>query len=66
MDKFFKVSALTAAMFGVVAVAPATASTESAAGGEYVEKVNEFMHDSSLNAMFLVDTRSRTRTTGKP
>ncbi|MCV5869295.1 hypothetical protein OFN61_28970, partial [Escherichia coli] len=51
---------------GVVAVAPATASTESAAGGEYVEKVNEFMHDSSLNAMFLVDTRSRTRTTGKP
>lgn len=31
MDKFFKVSALTAAMFGVVAVAPATASTESAA-----------------------------------
>ena len=66
MDKFFKVSALTAAMFGVVAVAPATASTESAAGGEYVEKVNEFMQDSSLNALFIVDTRSRTRTTGKP
>ncbi|MGD8112472.1 porin [Vibrio sp. NTOU-M3] len=65
MDKFFKVSALTAAMVGALAAMPATASTESAAGDQYVEKVNEFMQGSSLNAMAVVDTRSRTRNRGK-
>ncbi len=65
MEKIFKVSAITAAMIGAMAVTPAMASTESAAGSEYVEKVNEFITDSSLNAVAVVDTRSRTRNRGK-
>lgn len=60
----FKVSALTAAILGVVAM-PAHAATDSAAGEQYVEKVNEFMQGSSLNATAVVDTRSRTRNRGK-
>jgi hypothetical protein len=64
-SNLFKVSALTAAMFGVVAM-PVQASTESAAGDQYVEAINEFMADSALNGTFIVDTRARTRTSGKP
>ncbi|MGF1714664.1 porin [Photobacterium chitinilyticum] len=62
-SKLFKVSALTAAMFGVLAL-PVHASSESAAGDKYVEAVNEFMKDSALNATFVVDTRTRTRNRG--
>ncbi|GAB3520776.1 porin [Photobacterium alginatilyticum] len=62
-SKLFKVSALTAAMFGVMAL-PAHASTESAAGDKYVEAVNEFMKDSALNASVIFDARTRTRNRG--
>ena len=64
MDKFFKLSSITLAI--LVTASPALASSESAAGDQYVEAVDEFMQDSTLNALFVVDTRSRTRTTGKP
>ncbi|MBC7002023.1 porin [Photobacterium sp. BZF1] len=64
-SKLFKVSALTAAMFGVVAM-PVHASTESAAGDQYVEAINEFTADAALSGTLVFDTRSRTRTSGKP
>ncbi len=56
-SKLFKVSALTAAMFGVLAL-PVHASSESAAGDQYVETVNEFMKDSALNASVIFDART--------
>ncbi|PSV13901.1 OprD family porin [Photobacterium leiognathi] len=64
-SKFFKVSALTAAMLGAVAM-PAMATEDSAAGPEYVEQVNEFLEGSTLAGVAVVDTRSRTRSTGAP
>lgn len=65
-SKFFKVSALTAAMVGALSAAPVMATEDSAAGPEYVVAVNEFLDDSTLAGLAVVDTRSRTRTTGKP
>ena len=65
-SKFFKVSALTAAMIGALSAAPVMAAADSAAGPEYVVAVNEFLDDSTLAGVAVVDTRSRTRTTGKP
>ncbi|HIF9336393.1 TPA: porin [Photobacterium damselae] len=64
--KFFKVSALTAAMVGAFVAMPVMATSDSAAGPEYVEAVNEFIDGSTLAGVAVVDTRSRTRTTGKP
>lgn len=65
-SKFFKVSALTAAMVGALSAAPVMATEDSAAGPEYVVAVNEFLDDSTLAGVAVVDTRSRTRTSGKP
>ncbi|WP_281544031.1 porin [Grimontia sp. SpTr1] len=59
----FKVSALTAAILGVVAM-PAQAATESAAGDQYVEKLNEFLSGASLSAVAISDTRIRQTDTG--
>ena len=64
MDRLFKLSSIALAI--LASASPALASTESSAGDQYVEAVDEFMQDSALNALFVVDTRSRTRTTGKP
>ncbi|HIF9340321.1 TPA: porin [Photobacterium damselae] len=64
--KFFKVSALTAAMVGAFVAMPVMATSDSAAGPEYVEAVNEFIDGSTLAGVAVVDTRSRTRTSGKP
>jgi hypothetical protein len=63
-SNLFKVSALTVAMFGVVAM-PVQASSESAAGSQYVELVNEFIADSTLSGMIAVDHRYRQRDTGE-
>ncbi|MDO6544317.1 porin [Photobacterium sanguinicancri] len=64
-SNFFKVSALSAAILGVIAL-PVQASSESAGGDQYVEAINDFISDSTLSGTFIVDTRSRTRTSGGP
>ncbi|CZF80346.1 Chitoporin precursor [Grimontia celer] len=59
----FKVSALTAAILGVAAM-PTQAATESAAGDQYVEKLNEFLEGASLSTVVVSDTRYRHRKIG--
>ncbi|NVC92872.1 OprD family porin [Vibrio natriegens] len=59
MDKFFKVSALTAAMMGAVVAAPAMA--EDPVGPVYAESVSEFFSESTIsgNVNFFMRARDR-------
>ncbi|WP_038175501.1 porin [Vibrio pacinii] len=65
MDKMFKRTLLGAAVAAAMIAAPAAmANTESAVGGEYVEKLNEFIEGSSLSSIVITDTRYRSKDTG--
>ncbi len=59
MDKFFKVSALTAAMMGAVVAAPAMANDP--VGPEYSSAVSEFFSESTIsgNVNFWMRARDR-------
>ncbi|KAB2825503.1 porin [Aliivibrio finisterrensis] len=63
-NKFFKVSAIAAALTGALVAPQAMANVESAAGGEYVEVINEFIKGSTLSGLVVVDTRYRSKDTG--
>lgn len=60
MDKFFKVSAITAAMMGAVATAPAMAN-EDPMGPAYAAEVSEFFSESTIsgNVNFFMRARDR-------
>ncbi|USR77968.1 OprD family porin [Photobacterium damselae] len=62
--KFFKVSALTAAMVGAVVSMPVMANTENAVGDGYVEAVDSFINDAAFTGAAIVDTRYRGRGNG--
>ncbi len=64
MDKFFKVSAITAAMMGALASAPAMAATDSAAGDQYVDVLSEFLDGATLSLVAVTDTRYRSHKIG--
>ncbi|NIY90590.1 porin, partial [Vibrio campbellii] len=64
MDKFFKVSAITAAMMGALASAPAMAATDSAAGDQYVDALSEFLDGATLSLVAVTDTRYRSHKIG--
>ncbi|MFM2610703.1 hypothetical protein [Vibrio campbellii] len=64
MDKFFKVSAITAAMIGALASAPAMAATDSAAGDQYVDALSEFLDGATLSLVAVTDTRYRSHKIG--
>lgn len=59
MDKFFKVSAITAAMMGAVATAPAMA--EDPVGPAYAAEVSEFFSESTISGNLNFWMRSRDR-----
>ncbi|MBB1463296.1 outer membrane porin, OprD family [Vibrio sp. SG41-7] len=60
-NKFFKVSALAAAMVGAIAATPVLASEANAVGDGYVEAVDNFIHDATFTGAAVVDTRYRGR-----
>ncbi|NAX19958.1 multidrug transporter [Vibrio sp. V39_P1S14PM300] len=62
MDKFFKVSAVTAAMLSAMAAAPAVA--EDPVGPEYASEVSEFFSESTVsgNLNFFMRARDRAGT----
>lgn len=62
-SKLFKVSALTAAMFGVLAL-PVQANEASSAGPGYVEAVNEFIDGAAVSGLAVIDHRYRQKDTG--
>ncbi|MGR5133127.1 multidrug transporter [Vibrio alfacsensis] len=64
MDKFFKVSALTAAMMGAVVTAPVMAN-EDPMGPGYAAGVTEFFSESTISGNFNLFMRARDRA-GKP
>ncbi|GAB7228000.1 MULTISPECIES: hypothetical protein [Vibrio] len=59
MDKFFKVSAITAAMMGAIAAAPAMA--EDPMGPEYADAVSEFFSESTISGNLNFWMRARDR-----
>ncbi len=65
MDKFFKVSALTAAMMGALISAPVMAASDSAAGDQYVDALSEFLDGASLSVVGITDTRYRSHKIGQ-
>ncbi|WP_159738159.1 porin [Vibrio atypicus] len=65
MDKIFKVSAITAAMVGALAGAPAMAATDSAAGDQYVDALSEFLDGATLSMVAVSDTRYRSHKIGQ-
>jgi len=63
MDKFFKVSALTAAMVGALSAAPAMANDP--VGPEYASQASEFFSESTISGNLNFFMRARDRA-GKP
>jgi hypothetical protein len=63
MDKFFKVSALTAAMVGALSAAPAMANDPI--GPEYASQASEFFSESTISGNLNFFMRARDRA-GKP
>ncbi|MGD8173389.1 multidrug transporter [Vibrio sp. TRT 21S02] len=59
MDKFFKVSALTAAMVGALAASPVMA--QDPVGPEYASEVSEFFSESTISGNLNFFMRSRDR-----
>ncbi|MDK2610916.1 multidrug transporter [Vibrio vulnificus] len=59
MDKFFKVSAITAAMVGAIAAAPASAADQ--VGPQYAGEVSEFFAESTISGNFNMWMRARDR-----
>ncbi|MGR5341608.1 porin [Vibrio astriarenae] len=59
MEKMFKVSAVSAALMGVLAAAPTFAATDSAAGDQYVDALSEFLDGATLSLVGITDTRYR-------
>ncbi|MGF1722723.1 porin [Vibrio kyushuensis] len=64
-NKMFKRTLLGAAVATAIIAAPVTfASTESAAGDQYVEVLNDFVEGASVSGIIVSDTRYRSKDTG--